>query len=708
MGTTADKLTYLATTKSQLKTMLQYANSNITSSTTFRAYVSGLFQAYINILNTPENIFSLLPKITTTPGTSQSINNTIEAPMKITLSPSELTQASTPTPSSPQDIHSVSGDNTIKVSGKNIINTNTSFTPSQTGWYGLDNIAGFYNQTQIEKSKIYVDLIGGQTYTLSLFEQSNVNTGTASPIQLVNNTGSTVIASLSVADSFAPQTFTPSTNVRVYPRMSVSATNTLTKCVLQLEIGNRATTYEAFNGTDYSVNLGVENLFNEYKITATATGTNNNGVITSTENTTAGTKNTKVYYSNDTISVKAGQTVYFSADMKLDGNSTGTFGNLNDGINGGTTKIVNPILSHNYQRYQTSFTYSADTTLNAILLQVSSLVGTFTAKNIQISFDKSPSYSEYGVEPINYSQISTYKDEFIRTSGKNLFDNSKVEIGKAWHGGTAEKRARFYIKLPAGTDYSIRVDDFTNLNEVAIVECASIDPPASTTYYTLVKTSTFTMTHTFDSSATYLCIQFQSANTFTQTMADNIKLMLNLGTTALSYEPYGNGTWYIKKNIGKVVLDGTEGSLELGGQIGTTDYYRFVWRSTTALNDSSLANTITTKSNYFKGGTFNERNSDYNNTVYQVCNGLGSNNNLIGINTNVATTLADFKTWLNTHNTIIYYLLATPTYTQITGTLESQLEDLYNAQSKNGTTNISQINNDLQFILNSVVLEDLS
>jgi hypothetical protein len=58
------------------------------------------------------------------------------------------------------------------------------------------------------------------------------------------------------------------------------------------------------------------------------------------------------------------------------------------------------------------------------------------------------------------------------------------------------------------------------------------------------------------------------------------------------------------------------------------------------------------------------------------------------------------KTWLSTHNTILYYALATPTYTKITGTLKDELEAVWRANSYNGTTNISQVNNDLPFNMN--------
>ena len=69
------------------------------------------------------------------------------------------------------------------------------------------------------------------------------------------------------------------------------------------------------------------------------------------------------------------------------------------------------------------------------------------------------------------------------------------------------------------------------------------------------------------------------------------------------------------------------------------------------------------------------------------------------------TSKTDFKNWLSTHNTIVYYVLATPTYTEITdSTLLSQLNAL--AKSYASQTNISQESNDLASILNATALSE--
>lgn len=74
--------------------------------------------------------------------------------------------------------------------------------------------------------------------------------------------------------------------------------------------------------------------------------------------------------------------------------------------------------------------------------------------------------------------------------------------------------------------------------------------------------------------------------------------------------------------------------------------------------------------------------------------------------TNVANTMAGFKTWLGTNNPKVLLEAATPTYNKITyEPLLEQLEAFYRAKSQEGQTNISQENNDLPFEIEASALE---
>lgn len=72
-------------------------------------------------------------------------------------------------------------------------------------------------------------------------------------------------------------------------------------------------------------------------------------------------------------------------------------------------------------------------------------------------------------------------------------------------------------------------------------------------------------------------------------------------------------------------------------------------------------------------------------------------------------TLAELNTWLSTHNIEIYYECITPTTTEITyQPLIEQLNNLEKAMSYNSQTNISQVNNDLPFIISASALKEWS
>jgi hypothetical protein len=176
--------------------------------------------------------------------------------------------------------------------------------------------------------------------------------------------------------------------------------------------------------------------------------------------------------------------------------------------------------------------------------------------------------------------------------------------------------------------------------------------------------------------------------------------MINEGSTASPYQPYGVGKWYLHKEIGKVVLNGSE-LWQVHGSIASWFYVdNLIYSiSANARKDFIL-------SDYFVQNSYSYATTITNGELvysYQVGGGPAR---LVLKDTDY-TTVADFKTWLSTHNVTLYYVLSTPTNTEITDTtLINQLEEFYRAQSKNNQTNISQINNDLPFIINATALLD--
>ena len=155
-----------------------------------------------------------------------------------------------------------------------------------------------------------------------------------------------------------------------------------------------------------------------------------------------------------------------------------------------------------------------------------------------------------------------------------------------------------------------------------------------------------------------------------------IKPQLEKGSMAHTYTPYGenielckigtyqdyiykdNGSWYLHKEIGKVVLDGSED----WSKSSNTSVDRFIRSSTIPKATQGISNyfsVVTSLGTIVGTFYFNENQQVVNYSSYGT------------------TTLATFKTWLSSNKPIIYYVLATPTNTLIEDTtLISQLDAL--------------------------------
>ena len=153
--------------------------------------------------------------------------------------------------------------------------------------------------------------------------------------------------------------------------------------------------------------------------------------------------------------------------------------------------------------------------------------------------------------------------------------------------------------------------------------------------------------------------------------------------------------WYIKKEIGKVVLDGSEDYTTWGAITTNTNGFKL----------SSVSNIIINSNSYNKGFLICNYFKEYTNNVLYANDNNGistlSGNLYFRIEKTLANSVTNFKTWLSTHNTTVYYSLATPTYTKITDTtLLGQLNDLYYAYGYDDQTNITQTNYNLPFNIN--------
>lgn len=161
---------------------------------------------------------------------------------------------------------------------------------------------------------------------------------------------------------------------------------------------------------------------------------------------------------------------------------------------------------------------------------------------------------------------------------------------------------------------------------------------------------------------------------------DSEVFAISLGSTELckigDYQDYiykSGDDWYVHKATGKAIFNGTEE----GWSNDTSGSYLRVFHSLENVlsADGRVADGY---SNYFIPSTTN---------AYGIY--LRDQNHVYFYPQSSINTLADFKTWLSTHNTNLYYPLATPTDTKITdATLVAQLNALAEAKSYNDQTDI--------------------
>lgn len=652
MGTIAEKLTYLNDTKQLLKENINNLGGNLTNEP-FRQYASVL-----------EGIYERLPKVSGI-GASLSLSPSMVGKIKLNEIQGNTLQNGTPAPSSPVPIQSVTGLQNVEVCGKNMLDYSTMVDGNVTSTGTI-----FPNTSNGEMCSDFIQVKPNTKYTFKIFETSSTYDNWFGVGEYTSNNENSFIqrdTTNNVSQNYITFTTTATTN---YVRLSGRNLKSATK--VQFELGN-ATTYEAYKGNTYNVNLG-KNLLD------LTDGTySNNGI-------TAIVEKGKITL-NGTASATSFITIPLLSEISL-GIANKTLSLNNSQVISDTSTECRLYTSGqdynsvNFSTINKSTTFSNDRVYTRLQIRTSSGV-TFNNFVFKPQLEKgstATSYSPY-FTPYELNKIGTYEDSIKKSTGKNLFDKNTI---------TENYRI--------GSDGLPYADNSCSLSDFIKVE-------PNTTYYINQTMSYQNTTALYDINKNYISPRIQSGNTFTTTSStyyvrvSNLKanintLMLNEGSTALPYEPYGK-VWYKTKNIDKVVLDGTESNIGINQR---TNGYQFDFANPLGMNGNS--DKVLMLSQNFRGIKFNDRDN-YNESIYSW-----SNDNRIRILTNVATTVNDFKTWLSAHNTEVLFILATPIYEVITNTeLINQLESLNNAKSKNGTTNINVTSEDLSMLLNVSVIK---
>lgn len=203
-------------------------------------------------------------------------------------------------------------------------------------------------------------------------------------------------------------------------------------------------------------------------------------------------------------------------------------------------------------------------------------------------------------------------------------------------------------------------------------------------------------TVTFTSNGSKTLVSLTSRNTWVkEAFLKIVGSQLENGSTATAYEAYQGATytvdlgntelckignyqdyiyksgddWYVHKEIGKVVLDGSEGYW--GQNSGNTFYFRS-FSDMKVITPSSVVSPLV--SNYYIGCS----QDDLANATVDYGIALRSSTNGLAVRNKDVTGENAIKNWFQSNNTTVYYALATPTDTKITdSTLIGQLNAIH-------------------------------
>lgn len=290
-------------------------------------------------------------------------------------------------------------------------------------------------------------------------------------------------------------------------------------------------------------------------------------------------------------------------------------------------------------------------------------------------------------------------NQTIQCCGKNLFNknNSNLQLDGLYITSSTILRSNqtksIYIPCKPNVTYTISKTSSARF----IVGTTNVVPELNTSIIDFQQNNSATsITITTSENANYLVVFYYHSSYDTSITPEQIlnSIQIELGDTATSYEqfkpitnfPISLGTielnkigdyqdkiyktdkWYLEKNVGKVVLNGSERWESESAAEGYTRYRNVDDVISEVINDNNGYN------NYFTQRV-NQAHGDYNYLYLQP----NTRNIHIQINENICSDVDEFKEWLSTHNVITYYILNTPSITEITDeTLISQLEALNN------------------------------
>lgn len=298
---------------------------------------------------------------------------------------------------------------------------------------------------------------------------------------------------------------------------------------------------------------------------------------------------------------------------------------------------------------------------------------TFTISDIQVeSGSTATAFSPYAqLYTVNFGGI-----------GKNKFDINSIERGyELLTSGKTSANADWwvsdYIPVKANTAYtstgvSSNSKCWYDSNKIFISRAAA------TTATSPARAAYLRVNGTIASITSDPNVQIEEGSSSTTYEAYDFIELCKIDTYQDYVHKSGND-WYIHKEINKITLDGAESWDTI------SSCFRLRINDMAGEDDQMAVGAV--KSNKFTAASYrNVYNGDVDYGIAQRASGASG----IAIRNKDISTVADFKTWLETNTPVVYYPLATPTETKITNsTLISQLNALWGATTYGDDTNLT-------------------
>ena len=218
-------------------------------------------EKYAELKAENEQLLSQIPTATAT-GNPINVQDSSNLPIVDFALLGNATQADTPTPDTPQDIHVVTGDNTVEVLGKNLFSAEKAVSDSnQPSIYITDDNKEIHYKTGPYAFKYYLNAIENLSYTFTVILRNKNSSSNAVRFYAYYTDGSSnKIIDQTISDTnthtLSGTTTANKTLLYIY---SVNTSNIDTYIKIegtQLEVGSTATTYEQFTSQTQLLSLG--------------------------------------------------------------------------------------------------------------------------------------------------------------------------------------------------------------------------------------------------------------------------------------------------------------------------------------------------------------------------------------------------------------------------------------------------------------------